>query len=130
MNEQHGGPPVDPTKRPDDTPESDAPRLLPTIDPESPIGAKLRDTMERLRFADVDPAIRSKAQDLLDGRGSLRDMMSLAEFQPLAERAGESLRAFLDGMSPEQRAEFVQAMREGRTPNDGGPTEGFQRGSR
>ncbi|TFV96704.1 hypothetical protein [Orlajensenia leifsoniae] len=117
MNE----PPLDPTTAPNGSDPSDGPRMLPTIDPGSPTGRMLRDSMERLRFAPVDPAIQRFAQDVLDGRRSARDMMDLPQFQPLLEKAGQSLQEYLAAMDPAEREAFRVDIRAGRPPGTGRP---------
>lgn len=109
-------PPLDPTTAPENSEPTDSPRLLPTIDPASPVGRMLHDQLSRLRFANVDPAIRRRAQDLLDGRGSLRDLMASPEFQPTLHAASASFATLLTDMSPEERERFREDLRAGRPP--------------
>ncbi|MRG59872.1 hypothetical protein GE115_08320 [Agromyces sp. CFH 90414] len=108
--------PFDPTRRPDDAPPAEEPRLLPTIDAASPVGRALRESFERLRFApNVDPAIREAAQSVLDGRSSPRELLRLPQMQPLIERAASAMRADVEAMTPEERAAlFTPPGRAGR----------------
>lgn len=99
-------PPVDPTVSTD--PRNREPQLLPSIDPSSVLGKALRDALGRIRFANVDPAIQRMAQDVMDGRKSPRDLLALPEFRPIEERAANDLRAHLNSLSADERAELLR----------------------
>jgi len=89
------------------TPE-DPPKLLPTVDPTSPMGRALQDAVARLRFADVPPEVKEMAQRMLEGRATARDLVAMPEFQPALIQGQARLREEVDAMTPEEREEFLR----------------------
>lgn len=120
MTSPHPEPPVDPTAPALDAGPDDGPRMLPTIDPSSVLGRSLREAVERLRFAPVDPAVRRAAQDLLDGTITARELLATPEIRPLEERAAQSLGEYLSSMDEEERRELLRPPSGSTGPSDGG----------
>lgn len=96
--------PTDPTG-----PGEFGPKLLPTIPPSSPLGQELRTSLGRLRFANVDPAIKRMAQDVMDGKKHPRELLNLPELQPLQQMAASEMREYLDSLDEDEKHRLFQA---------------------
>lgn len=108
MNEaQHGDPTIAPGG------EDERPRVLASAQSGSLLDLEARELLGRMRFdMTLDPAIRRRAEQALQGNGTLQDVMFSPEFLPLLERAKADFERQVAEMTPEQHEEMRARFRD------------------
>lgn len=104
-----------------DAPDAERP-LLPNPAIPPAVQAHLRRSLEVLRDDAQDPTVRRRIDDVLQGRGSLRDLARDGGFSAFMEPLVRRGMARMDELSPEERAaaeDGAAAFRRGETPTGG-----------
>ncbi|MGG5260756.1 hypothetical protein [Phycicoccus avicenniae] len=98
-------------------PGEERPPVLPTLRNEPRLEAHVRESLRILRDSTDDPALRRRLEDVIAGRGSLRELARTPEFTAMADARIDRAVAEYEAIPAEERdAELRRALAEAHTP--------------